>query len=124
MVHRPAAFARGSADPKAVPFGLRLAPAAAYGVDPGFYRLAEERVCRIEDFVEPEIIRPRDVPAPVSSEHAPLGIEPSAPEPKRVEHFVPAVVLEGSTAALLDHRREHVISGVAVGVCTARRPYQ
>src|SRR6266849_4697234 len=112
MVYGPTAFTRRSADPKAVPFGLDLAPTPAHGVDPFFHRFAEEWVRRVEDFIEPEIIRPRDVPAPVSPEHAPIGIELGACKPQRAEDLVPAGVLEWATAALLDHRREHVISGV------------
>src|SRR5215470_9475786 len=124
MLHGPAAFARRSADPKTVPFGLCLAPAPAHRVDPGFHHFAEERVPRVEDLVELKIIRPRNIPAPESSEHAPIGIEPSAREPERAEHLVAAIIFEWSTAALLDHRREHEISGIAVGVCAAWRPYQ
>src|SRR5262249_34924513 len=110
MVYGPAAVACRCADPEAVPFGLGLAPAPAHRVDPGFHHFAEEGVRRVEDFVEPEIVRPRNIPAAVSSEHAPVGIEPRAREPERTEHLVPAVILEWSTAAVLDHRAEHVIS--------------
>src|SRR5262249_29526013 len=125
MVHGPAAFPRGGEDAEAVPFGLIAgAPAPVDGVDPGFHRFAEERVCRIEDFVEFEIVRPGDVPAAKSAEHAPIWVEPCTRETERDEHLVPAILLERATAALLDHGSEREIPTVAVGIFAAWRIYQ
>src|SRR5262249_55047464 len=66
----------------------------------------------------------RYIPAAISAEHAPVGVESGAREAKRDEYLVAAIVLERASAALLDNSGEREIPAVAVGVFAARRVHQ